>query len=380
MRNTAASHLQLQGLIEASRPEGATQVEIRVKMLEVNQTRLYELGFDWLLGASNIGDGVLVSGGTGQSVGGPNSFPISDPTLGNGAPLGSNPVTESLRSGQLGITQSSLGSLIAGGSPAALGRGLARAPGLFGVAGVLTEPQFQMVVRGLNQNTGKDMLNAPTVVTRSGQVARIEAVREFIYPTEYDPPELPNSVGRANSLGGFPVTPATPTAFETELLGTVLEVDPIVSQDGSLIELNIDATFKEFLGFVNYGSPIFSGPLEDPEGGQTDAVILTDNEILQPIFETRREKTSVSVYDGQSLVIGGLVEGDRETVEDSVPILGDIPILGRFFRTEMEKNERTAILIFVEVNVLDPSGAKLRDLNQQGRVDLDTNDGNTAGL
>ncbi len=372
MKNTAAAHAQIQALIEMSRPEGAMQVEIRVKMLEVNQSHLYELGFDWLLGAAAVGDGVLVSGGTGDGLRTAGNFPITDPSSGTG--LGSNPVTESLRSGQLGLTNANLSTLLAAGSPASLGGGKARAPGFFGVTGVLTEPQFQMIVRGLNQKTGKDALISPTVVTRSGQIAKIEAVREFIYPTEYDPPELPNNVGNVDALGGFPVTPAFPTSFETELLGTVLEVDPIVSQDGTLIELNIDATFKELIGFVNYGVLILSGPLENPNGGTNDSVVLTDNQILQPVFETRREKTSVSVYDGQSLVIGGLVEGVRETVQDSVPILGDIPIIGRLFRMESEKYERKAVLLFVEVNVLDPSGAKLRDVKEANNANFNVSD------
>jgi hypothetical protein len=53
-----------------------------------------------------------------------------------------------------------------------------------------------MIMRGLAQKKGTDLMTAPSVTARSGQKATIEIIREFIYPTEYEPPELPNSVGR----------------------------------------------------------------------------------------------------------------------------------------------------------------------------------------
>ena len=61
----------------------------------------------------------------------------------------------------------------------------AAAPGIFGLAGVFTDPQFQVVVRALNQKKGVDLLSAPKVTTKSGQRAIIEVVREFRYPTLY---------------------------------------------------------------------------------------------------------------------------------------------------------------------------------------------------
>ncbi|QQL43951.1 Amuc_1098 family type IV pilus outer membrane protein [Sulfuriroseicoccus oceanibius] len=353
MRNTAAAHQRLETLVEMSRTDVGRLVEIRVKMVEVNQTNLTELGFDWLLGGSDLGNGVVVTGGTGDI----GEVPLTDPTT--GGQLGENPVTASLRSGDTAITEASISSLVATGSPASLGAQGDRAPGVFGVSGVLTQPQFQMVMRGLNQKKGVDMLNAPHVVTRSGQVARVEVMREFIYPTEYDPPELPNAVRGDRDLGSFPVTPATPTAFDMKPLGTIMEVDPVVNKEGTLVELNVDLVMREFIGFVNYGSPITTPPI----GGDLFAApqVITENRILQPVFETRTEKTSVSVYDGQSLVIGGLLNSQVETVNDSVPFFGDIPVFGRFFKTRAEKTTKQALLIFVEVNVLDPSGRPLRD-------------------
>ena len=72
----------------------------------------------------------------------------------------------------------------------------ALAPGIFGLSGVFTDPQFQVVIRALNQKKGIDLLSAPRVTTKSGQRAVIEIVREFRYPTQFTEPKVPDIQGR----------------------------------------------------------------------------------------------------------------------------------------------------------------------------------------
>ncbi len=137
-------------------------------------------------------------------------------------------------------------------------------PGIFGLSGVFTNPQFQVVVRALNQKKGVDLLSAPRVTTKSGQRAVIEIVREFRYPTQFDPPKIPETAGShrvtipewADHRNAFPVTPTTPTGFETRNTGVTLEVEPVVGPDGVTIDLNLVPQVVEFEGFINYGSPI----------------------------------------------------------------------------------------------------------------------------
>src|SRR5690606_14818609 len=114
-----------------------------------------------------------------------------------------------------------------------------RAPGIFSVAGVFTDPQFQVVLRALSPLKGADFLSDSFVTVRPGSVATMEQVREFIYPTEYDPPEIPNSFGVVQEGNTqviytdqdptFPATPANPTAFETRKVGKTIEVEPTVA-------------------------------------------------------------------------------------------------------------------------------------------------------
>src|SRR5205814_3751109 len=91
--------------------------------------------------------------------------------------------------------------------------------------------------------------------------AVIEIVREFRYPTQFTPPQVPNISGGTGGTGGTvvisAVTPTTPTAFETRNTGVTLEVEPVVGPDGVTIDLNLVPQVVEFEGFINYGSPIF---------------------------------------------------------------------------------------------------------------------------
>ncbi len=126
------------------------------------------------------------------------------------------------------------------------------APGILSVAGIFTNPQFQVVLRALNQQKGIDLVSAPKVTTKSGQRATIQIIREFRYPTEYDLPQVTQTPGSIYT----PATPTTPTSFETKPVGITLEVEPTVGPDGYTIDLVLVPRVVEFDGFINYGSPI----------------------------------------------------------------------------------------------------------------------------
>jgi len=200
------------------------------------------------------------------------------------------------------------------------------------------------------------------VTTKSGQRAIIEVVREFRYPKTYTPPQVP-SIGSttavANQVVPVVVTPTTPQDWETRNTGVTLEVEPVVGGDATTIDLNLVPQVVEFEGFINYGSPINAVGVStlSTSGIQTSIpVLLTENVINQPVFSTRKVTTSVSVYDGQTVVLGGLMREDVQKVEDKVPILGDIPFVGRAFRSNSEQHNKKNLVIFVTARVVTPSG------------------------
>jgi len=100
------------------------------------------------------------------------------------------------------------------------------------------------------------------------------------------------------------VTPTTPTAFETRNTGVTLEVEPVIGPDGYTIDLNLVPQVVEFEGFINYGSPITSSTTNFITGLSSTFVVTPKHH--QPAdLSTRKVTTSVSVYDGSTVVLGG---------------------------------------------------------------------------
>ncbi|MFZ4681649.1 MAG: Amuc_1098 family type IV pilus outer membrane protein [Terrimicrobiaceae bacterium] len=386
VRNTPDAVDLIDSLVDATVGVQPTQVEIESKFLEVTQNNLKELGFDWLLGPFAIGGGTYGSGGTvgggiadvgGSPVtgtypaaanypfAGPGGIPIGagDPSVGNsGYPLTGGNRTGVGNSAFSAVTANSIDALIAG---IPQGANFA-APGIFGLSGIFTSPQFQVVIRALNQKKGVDLMSAPKVTTKSGRKALVRVVREFPYPTEFNPPEPPPPttsdsivvpvVGTITSQGI--VTPSTPTAFETRNLGVTLEVEPIIGPDGYTIDLNLSPEVVEFDGFINYGSPIL-GPIITP-ALTIGSTVLTSNVINQPIFSVRKVTTSVSIWDGQTVALGGLIREDVQKVQDKVPLLGDIPLAGRLFRSNVDQKIKRNLIIFVTARLMDAEGRPVR--------------------
>jgi len=372
VRNTRDNLDLIDVLVDAAIGVAPQQVEVESKFVEVSQDNLKELGFDWALGPFSIGSSGL-SGAGGTTAAGvpldPTQWPFvtpgSDPQV-----IGQNSVTSGLRSGSDAITVSGLDSLLQQQNLFLGGGGTGPAPGIFSVAGVFTNPQFQMVVRALNQKSGIDLMAAPRITTKSGQKATIRIVREFIYPTDFDPPQVPTGDGDGTTVidtsgvvvpEPVVVTPAIPVAFETRNLGVQLDVTPIIGPDGYTIDLELIPEITDFEGFINYGSPIF-GVEFDPLTGVpfTGEVPITDNVINQPIFSTRRVTTSVSVWDGSTVALGGLIREDVQKVEDKVPFLGDIPLLGRAFRSDADSRVKQNLIIFTTAKIIDAEGQALR--------------------
>ncbi|HTI50015.1 MAG TPA: hypothetical protein VL475_03650, partial [Planctomycetaceae bacterium] len=76
------------------------------------------------------------------------------------------------------------------------------------------------------------------------------------------------------------------------------------------------------------------------------------SQVTSPIIDTTNALTTVSVRNGQTIVLGGMITKRDESVERKVPLLGDVPVLGQAFRYDYKRMIRTELLIFLTPRVL----------------------------
>ena len=207
-------------------------------------------------------------------------------------------------------------------------------------------------IRALSRKTGSDLMSAPKVTVLSGKRATITVAQELRYPDSYGDIEAEVSAGVDGSGGaggaGIAITAGTPQDFVTRNIGVEMSVTPNVENDDT-ISLILEPRVTEFEGFVEYG-----GPSVAIQGGTT---VTVPSGFFQPIFSTREITTEVTVFDGATVVMGGLTRDEVKTVNDKVPVLGDIPGIGRLFRSEGETRLKRNLLIFVTANLVSPGGS-----------------------
>ncbi len=342
------------------------QVEIETKFLEVRQSDLDEMGINWLVTGAN--DTFSTSGRSLKD-----AFSINPDSSRINISRGTTfePITESTSRQVLnpitGIIETLTDSITS--SRAVAGDGLSvpvkppeipgsidlatNAGNLAVITGGISGFQVQAVIRALSRKEGSDLLSAPKVTVLSGKTAEIVVAQEFRYPENYGDIRASVSsdslsLGSGGGSGSVAITAGTPRDFAVRNIGVEMEVTPTVEDDNS-ISLLLEPKVTEFEGFVEYGGPSIA------ISGSTTVTVPSG--FFQPIFSVRKIKTEVTIWDGATVVMGGLTREQVHTVEDKVPILGDIPVIGRLFRSKGETSQKRNLLIFVTANLISPGGS-----------------------
>lgn len=331
--------------------ERARQVEIETKFIEVSQGALDELGFNWTVGTKDVN--------------------LSSDTI--TMPGGQQLFSDTLRTGQdaFGTGVSTAGRPTSFGSYAEAvadptGTGLVGAAGELLVKKVSGTP-VDLIIRALERTAGSDLLSAPKILTKSGETATIHVGETHWYPTAFDV-----------SIERYSQPSLVPLDYAEEKTGVMLEVTPELDPENGTINMKLSPEIRELAGFdeqhVGTLWPFFSSggssanafSLTSPDLSAGDVKDILSNSqgaadrliARRPVFKTRKVNTSVTIEDGSTIAMGGLIKEQLETFKDSVPILGKIPIIGRLFRSEGERSVKRNLLIFVTANQVDASGYK----------------------
>ncbi len=297
-----------------------SQIEIEARFVEVGQTDLDSLGLEWML----TDNWELAQKGTG---------PAAQRIV-----MAENASTRGFTTGNRYIRD---GIQLEGGGTIA--------DDIMTIAGVLTNPELTVVLHALDQKGSTDLLSAPKILTQSGAEATIKVVTEYIYPTDFEVTPITatggGGAGTSQIIGGV----VEPSGFETREVGVILTVLPEVSPEGQMINLTMTPQVVSDPVWKNYGTTF-----TDPDGN------IQQLNMEQPFFFTRSISTSIAIYNDATVVMGGMITEKHDEVDDRIPILGDIPLLGRLFRSNYERSEKRNLLIFVTARLVDPAGRPLK--------------------
>ena len=149
------------------------------------------------------------------------------------------------------------------------------------------------------------------------------------------------------------VSAITPLTQQIEV-GPILDVVPYVLSDGYTINLTLIPSLTQFNG---YDTP----PNIANVTGSLNVVQLP---VILPDFTIRQVVTTVNVWDNQTVVIGGLISSQVNTTKDELPVVGDLPLIGKLFQSESKETIKKNLMIFVTAQIVDPAGNRIHSDDQ----------------
>lgn len=358
-----AEMLDLIGQLISAAEEQTLLIQVGCRLVEINQADLDSLTVNSTLGGTgaNLLSAIpvgLSTNASGTTPGGSTQKGVTaqmNQIQGVGL-LPNNTLSSFLQTGVLaGTNQSSsyaLNTLDLGGT-------------------IFNGMQFRAFISAISQKNSANVLANPSITLKRGQQGIIEVSQEFKYVKEYNDPQSSirtftptalNGTGNSQQQTAVPGPETVISSFPSQIsdavpIGVKMAVKPDVTGDNTRVLLEITPSFVDFEGFINYGTVINSAYAATYYN--TTVAIVTNN-IQQPVF-IRRDVTlqPVEVNDGYTLMLGGLLREDIEKIDEKVPLLGDIPILGRAFQGKTEQAFKKNTLIFVTPRILTVDGQPL---------------------
>ena len=206
---------------------------------------------------------------------------------------------------------------------------------------ILGAAELSATISALNQSGEAQTLSEPRLAVLNNRPASISDGKVQYYYEEY---QVKQTVQQYYTASSF-VPAGKPTKITA---GAELNVMASISGDGRSILLALNPRVNTDVQLVRYAT------LTDFQGGTNNPFSTFD--INLPQYRTQELSTRVVVTSGETVVMGGVLERQRSTLVESVPVLGDIPILGALFRRRTEVDTPRYLLIFVTATILTDSG------------------------
>jgi type IV pilus assembly protein PilQ len=206
---------------------------------------------------------------------------------------------------------------------------------------VLGAADLTMTIAALEQSGESQTLSAPRLTVLNNRPATISDGKVQYYYEEYAVKQTVQQYYTASSF----VPSGKPTKITA---GAELNVMASVSGDGKSILLALNPRVNTDVQLVRYAT------LTDFQGGISNLTSTFD--INLPQYRTQELMTRVVVKSGETVAMGGVLERQRSTMVESVPVLGDIPIIGALFRRRTEVDTPRYLLVFVTATIVKDTG------------------------
>ncbi|MBO7088516.1 MAG: hypothetical protein J6W70_01310 [Lentisphaeria bacterium] len=305
-------------------PENIRQLEIAIrdmdmqdpliliesKMVEIKMNDLEELGFDWTLSRTAT---------EGEHF----NFTFTSPSIGTG--WSDNTLVNNL-------------NLIPN----------------FGPGGSFS---LFLTINAIDRTDRSEILSTPKVVTVSGRQAQVQMVRQMYFPESWTEPEISTSCGSSVTF-----EPSYPEFGPARDIGTSLTVTPTLQPNNYTIRLELNPTVTDLTGWSDYSYNYVIGEFSS---GEEYPMTLK-----MPEISNREVQTTIKVYDGQTVVIGGILSDVHGQLSDRWPLFADIPLIGRLFTESASRAEKDNLIISVSTRLISGDGIPVRTNTQNGLPDF----------
>ncbi len=283
---------------------------IESKMVEIKMNDLEELGFDWTLSHGNGEEDHW-------------NFTFTSPSIGSG--WSDNTLVNNL-------------NLIPN----------------FGPGGTWS---LFLTINAIDRTDRSEILSTPKVVTVSGRQAQVQMVRQMYFPESWTEPEINTSCGSSVSF-----EPSYPEFGGPRDIGTSLTVTPTLQPNNYTVRLELNPSVTDLTGWSDYS---YNYVIGDFSSGDEYPMTLK-----MPEISNREVQTTIKVYDGQTVVLGGILSDSHGQLSDRWPIYADIPLIGRLFTESASQAHKDNLIISVSTRLISGDGIPVRTNTQNGLPDF----------
>ncbi|MBQ9088496.1 MAG: hypothetical protein IJY46_06925 [Lentisphaeria bacterium] len=316
-------------------------VQIELKSIEISENDMEELGFNWSLGTIGRSNGHESSWSSGQGI-----------------------------NAQMGRALNALSSSITGAG-ATLVDNLSIFPDLFGSIKPFdsdTALNLSLTINALDRSDRTEMISAPSVIVADQKTADVNLSTVYYFPESWEELEVELDGGDGDSGYRVTITAPMPEFDEQTDVGTVFKVTPHIKKN-RIIGLHLIPKVSSYVGKDSFAVPVVIERYNTQNRRfEVDNALSKSFEVWKPVIANRALDVQVNVFDGETLVLGGLSDSIVSTRLDKIPILGDIPFIGRLFQSQSEMSTRKNMLIFVTARLVDNAGLPINALEKHGGI------------